>query len=63
MALYDNPDMACPYTGSACYTKNGETTTAANDDCGRRLSDCVLRFGQENPLPYGGFPGLARIRR
>lgn len=60
---YDNTDMACPYTGSGCYTKNGETTTAANDECGRRLSDCVLRFGQENPLPYGGFPGLARIRK
>ena len=60
---YDATDMACPYTGSACYTKNGDATTAANDECGRRFADCVLRYGQENPLPYGGFPGLARIRR
>lgn len=52
--------QGCPYTGEAYFTKNGEpTTVAANDVCGRRLSDCVLRYGSE-PLPYGGFPGLKR---
>ena len=54
--------MACPYTGEACYDKNGETTDESGDVCGHRLSDCVLRFGEGNPLYYGGFPGVARTR-
>ncbi len=34
------------------------TNTA--DVCGKRLSDCKLRFGATNPLDYGGNPGLGR---
>lgn len=30
------------------------------DDCGKHLSDCKLRFGANNPLDYGGNPGLGR---
>ena len=61
---YDATDMACPYTGNRYFTKTGEVTADMTKDvCGRRLSDCVLRFGQENPIYYGGFPGLARIRQ
>lgn len=30
------------------------------DVCGKRLSDCKLRFGENNPLDYGGNPGLGR---
>lgn len=30
------------------------------DKCGKRLSSCQLRFGQAGPLPFGGFPGVAR---
>ena len=59
---YDNTDMACPYTGTGYFDKNGQSTTQDKDDCGRRLSDCVLRFRQQNPIPYGGFPGLARLK-
>lgn len=51
--------QGCPYTGSACYTKAGVATNNAGDECGRRFSDCVLRYGNQ-PLPYGGFPGLTR---
>lgn len=53
----------CPYTGGACFTRVGEATNdPAKDQCGRRLSDCELRFGKENPLPFWGFPGMARVR-
>ncbi|UOA08321.1 phage minor tail protein L [Methylobacter sp. S3L5C] len=34
------------------------TNTA--DVCGKRLSDCKLRFGATNPLDYAGNPGLGR---
>jgi len=30
------------------------------DVCGKRLSDCKLRFGANQPLDYGGNPGLGR---
>lgn len=30
------------------------------DICGKRLTSCQLRFGQAGPLPFGGFPGVAR---
>lgn len=32
------------------------TPLTGGDRCGKRLSSCKLRFGEEN-LPFGGFPG------
>ena len=29
----------------------------ADDTCGKRVKSCELRFGENQPLPYGGFPG------
>lgn len=54
--------FACPYTGSAYFDQNGNACAAAQDACGHRVSDCKLRFGANAELPYGGFPGLARVR-
>jgi len=34
--------------------------SAGLDNCGKRLSDCKLRFGATAPLDYGGNPGLGR---
>lgn len=31
-----------------------------DDICGKRLTSCKLRFGENNPLPFGGFPGVSR---
>lgn len=59
---YDQTGNACPYTGSACFDRYGSPCDAASDVCGRRMSDCVKRFGTLRALPYGGFPGLARTR-
>lgn len=60
--VYATTTRACPYTGTKYFNKNGEVVTSASlDVCGRRLSDCVKRFGRNN-LPYGGFPGIARNR-
>lgn len=52
----------CPYSGSAAFTAGGDPTTAANDRCGRKDSDCRLRFGEDGVLPTGAFPGLARVQ-
>lgn len=35
--------------------------SASLDVCGKRLSDCKLRFGEANPLDYGGAPTLGRV--
>jgi lambda family phage minor tail protein L len=51
----------CPYTGTDYYDINGDVTTAPNDKCGKRLSDCKLRFPDE-PLPTRQFPGVSRVR-
>lgn len=47
----------CGYIGTARFDEFGNPTTdPAKDKCGGRLSDCRLRFGDNNPLPFGGFP-------
>lgn len=38
------------------------TSDAARDKCGGRLTSCKLRFGANNPLPYGSFPAAGLIR-
>lgn len=51
---YRGPD--CGYTGTNYFTDKGEPTdNPAQDVCGGLCSDCKLRFGAENQLPFGGF--------
>lgn len=59
---YDQTSNACPYTGTKCFDKYGHECGVSEDSCGRRVSDCVKRFGGYKDLPFGGFPGLARNR-
>jgi hypothetical protein len=52
----------CPYEGTSYFTQTGQTTTKPFDRCSRQLDNgCKLRFGND-PLPFGGFPGAARVR-
>lgn len=51
----------CPYAGDACFDRLGNVATPAKDECGKRISDCKLRFGANAQLPYGGFPGVGRV--
>jgi lambda family phage minor tail protein L len=53
----------CGYTGPA-VAKADDTPTSdpAKDVCGGRLSSCRLRFGANNPLPYGGYPAAGLLR-
>lgn len=53
----------CPYTGTSYFDVVGNVTTPSGDRCGRQLSGCKLRFGEDQPLPFGGFPGVSRVRQ
>ena len=54
-------EVACPYTASIYFKKNGEPTTDPSEDaCGKRLTDCKLRFGATSVLPRMAFPGVGR---
>ena len=37
--------------------KDEPQTLDANDVCGKRVSSCKCRFGDNNELPFGSFPG------
>ncbi len=54
----------CGYTGTAMYTKQGIPTVNPDEDqCGGRLVDCKLRFGEFEPLSFGGFPSANLMSR
>lgn len=53
----------CGYVGVA-YFKADDTSvaSAALDVCGKRLSSCKARFGENNELPFGAMPGAGLVR-
>ncbi len=59
---FDYSKATCPYSGTSYYDNTGTATTADKDDCGKRLSDCVLRYPQPNALPTRAFPGVYNVR-
>lgn len=60
---FDYSNATCPYVGSVYFRKNGTATGAASEDvCGKRVSDCLKRFGTSNDLPIWAFPGIDRVR-
>lgn len=51
----------CGYTGGpVAKADDSSTTSLADDQCGKRLRSCKLRYPNALSLPFGGFPG-ARI--
>lgn len=53
----------CGYTGTALFDRNDNPVTdPALDRCGGRLSSCKARFGEYEPLSFGGFPGADLLR-
>lgn len=60
---WDSRDATCPYEGGLYFKADGTPTGAAAEDaCGKRLSDCRKRFGSTGVLPTRAFPGVARLR-
>lgn len=53
----------CGYTGSNYFDVNNNSVgTLAQDACGKRLSSCKKRFGENGELPFGSFPGAGLLR-
>lgn len=54
----------CPYTALNFYKYDGTPTDdPAQDVCGKRYSDCVLRYPRPQVLPTRAFPGASHVRR
>lgn len=61
---FDYTLATCPYAGTNYYDKDGvQVFTGDADSCGKKLSDCQLRFGASNELPTRAFPGVAVVPR
>ena len=58
--IYTN--ATCPYTGSDYFDEYGNGCGAADDKCGKRLSDCELRYAVDEDKPSRSFPGVAKVR-
>lgn len=55
-------EAECPYAGTRYFTETGEETGYYKlDVCGKKVTDCKLRFGN-NPLPTWAFPGAGKNR-
>ncbi len=53
----------CSYTGSNYFNKNDVVvSTLAADVCGKRLSSCKKRFGENGVLPFGSFPTAGKTQ-
>ena len=54
----------CSYTGSNYFDVNDNPESSlANDRCGKKVSSCKKRFGENGELPYGSFPSAGRQAR
>ncbi len=53
----------CSYTGTKYFDASDRTVTSSTQDiCGKHLSSCQVRFGQNAELPFGGFPAAGLFR-
>lgn len=54
----------CDYARTLYFDEKGNPTDdPSKDKCSGLLVDCKKRFGSDSPLPFGGFPGSALIKR
>ena len=53
----------CGYIDAAMFTEDGTPTDdPSKDKCSGRLNDgCRIRFGENNPLPFGGYPSSSLV--
>lgn len=53
----------CDYAGTRYFdVKGNPVDDPSKDVCGGFRSDCQKRFGDGEPIPFGGFPGAALIK-
>lgn len=59
---YDYSKSSCPYTAYQAFNLNDQPTTPPYDVCSKHMTGCVVRFGNNVPLPARFFPGVGRVR-
>jgi len=53
----------CDYAGASYFDLNNNSVDDPSlDTCNGTLTACRLRFGENEELPFGGFPGTSLIR-
>ena len=53
----------CSYTGSSYFkADDSNASSLAEDKCGKRVSSCKKRFGDNGELPFGSFPTAGRTQ-
>lgn len=55
---------SCPYTGAAMFAADGSPVVAGHEEddiCGKKTSDCILRY-VNSPLPTTAFPLISAVR-
>lgn len=53
----------CGYAGGSYFNENDQPVGSSSQDvCGKRLSSCKLRFGENAELPYGSFPAAGLLK-
>lgn len=63
-SAFDYSLATCPYVGTSYFDQNGQAVTSDEDSCGKKLSDCELRYPlASDQLPFKGFPGIGQIGR
>lgn len=52
----------CGYAGTDYFNEQDVSVPSAGQDvCSKRLTGCKARFGENEELPFGGFPGAGLI--
>ena len=60
---FDYGQVLCPYTEARYFDgSDAPVTDPTLDKCSRRLSGCLARYPNRQ-VPFGGFVGVARVRR
>lgn len=55
--------LECGYAGTNYFDTNDQAVgSALLDRCGKRLNSCEIRFGANQPLPFGGFPSAGLVK-
>lgn len=57
---FDYSGAQCPYAGEQSYDINDQPVASHLDQPSRKVSCCRARFGDQ-PLPFGGFPGVPLV--
>jgi lambda family phage minor tail protein L len=53
----------CSYNGNNFFDVNDNPAASLEQDrCGKRLSSCKLRFGENAELPFGSFPSVGLVQ-